>query len=103
MWLHDRHPQAFERPFRGVSHGLRIEIFATKKFFAIWALTSHRRSPDADSRSNRMRLIRGGTARPTPHIAKHHERSVSVRRLHRPPHATSMRRLKRRVWISGDR
>jgi hypothetical protein len=35
----------------------------------------------------------GPLERPTPHIAKHRERSVSVRDLHRPPRATSMRQL----------
>jgi hypothetical protein len=77
--------------------------FCNKKIFRDWrpgvssALARCQFSPESNAADSGPHRV------PTPHIAKHRERSVTKRELHRSPRATSMRRLKRRVWISGDR
>jgi hypothetical protein len=77
--------------------------FCNKKIFRDWrpgvssALARRRFTPKSNAADS------GPHRAPMRHIAKHRERSVTKRELHRSPRATLMRRLKRRVWISGDR
>jgi hypothetical protein len=71
--LHDQSRVASEIRFGGVSHGLRIVFFATKKFFAESAFAARRRSPSADSGSIRFGPIRGDLAPGKASISKHRE------------------------------
>jgi hypothetical protein len=71
--MRDQARVASEIRFGGVSHGLRIGFFATKKFFAESAFAVRRRSPSADSGAIRLGPIRGDLTSGKAPISRHRE------------------------------